>query len=280
MRRSGMAVLALMASACAVHKRPAPNLRAVGPVERGRYLYQNLMDCGGCHQPDGSGAPMPREKDIPGAMVAPNITPDVDTGVGRWTDGEKLRAIREGIHRDGRPLIPVMPYTNYRYLTDSDGDALVAYLNTLGPVRNALPRSKVGFVVRAYVRSWPRPAIAARMSEGEYLATMGSCVNCHSPLRRGRPVRDKRFAGGRDFAGGVRSSNITPDPETGIGRWSEQDFVNRFRLWRPGGRPSPMPWAGLSRLAEADLRALYRYLREQRAVRRIPARPAGGSVDK
>lgn len=256
-----VAALAAILAACAVHIRPAPDVRASGSVERGRYLFRNLMDCGGCHQPDGSGAPMPREKEIPGAIVAPNITPDPETGIGGWTDGEKIRAIREGIRHDRRPLFPMMPYTNYRYLTDADAEALVAYLNTLPPVRHALPRSKVGPVVRAYVRGWPRPAEPARLSEGEYLATLGSCVLCHSPLRRGRPVRGRLFTGGRVFAGGIRSSNITADPEKGIGRMSEQDFVNRFRFWRPGGRPSPMPWAGLSKLADADLRALYRYLR-------------------
>jgi mono/diheme cytochrome c family protein len=258
---ASIVALAALSTACAVHRRPAPDIRAAGPVERGRYLFRNLMDCGGCHQPDGSGGPLPREKGVPGELVAPNITPDSDSGIGRWTDGEKIRAIREGIRRDGKPLFPAMPYTNYRYMTDPDVEALVAYLNTLAPVRNALPRSKVNFLVRAFVRSWPRPAEPARMSEGEYLATLGSCALCHSPLRRGRPVKDKLYTGGREFAGGIRSRNLTADPEKGIGRWSEQDFVNRFRLWRPGAPKTPMPWAGLSKLTDADLRALYRYLR-------------------
>jgi mono/diheme cytochrome c family protein len=257
---SGCLLLVLL-SACAVHKRPATDLPATGSIDRGRYLFENLMDCGGCHKPNGSGGPMTPEKGVPGRPVAANITPDPDTGIGRWTDGEKLRAIREGIGRDGKPLFPAMPYVNYRYMSDADGEALVAYLKTLAPVRNALPRSKASFVVRWYARSFPRPAEPARMSEGEYLATLGSCVLCHSPLRRGRPVKDKLYTGGREFAGGIRSRNITSDPEKGIGRWSEDDFVKRFRLGRPGVPKSPMPWAGLSKLTDADLRALYRYLR-------------------
>jgi len=264
-RAVALAAVSLISAGCALHVRPPLEFRAAGPVERGRYLYENLMDCDGCHQR--AGAPMPPEKDIPGRLVAPNLTPDFETGLGRWTDGEKIRAIREGISRNGRPLFPAMPYRNYRRLTDADAAALVAYMNTFEPRRNALPRSRVNFVVRSYVRSWPRPAEAAPMEPGEYLATLASCVDCHSPLRRGRPIPSRLFAGGRIFDGGARSPNITPDPESGIGRWSEQDFVNRFRLWRPGGKPSPMPWSGLSRLDEADLRAIYRYLRAQKPVR-------------
>ncbi len=228
---------------------------AASPVERGRYLFENLMDCGGCHRPDGSGAVMAPEPHIPGKPVAPNITPDPETGIGRWTEDQKLRAIREGIGHDGKPLFPVMPYTNYRYMTDADAQALVAYLNTLAPVRNPLPKTKVNFIVRWYTRRFPRPAEPARMSDGEYLATLGGCALCHSPMRRGRPVA------GKLFTGGARSRNLTSDPEKGIGRWSEQDFVNRFRFWQPGGPKTPMPWPGLSKLTEDDLRALYRYLR-------------------
>ncbi len=260
----GLAYIVL-STGCALHVRPPTGLTAPARAERGRYLYQNLMDCDGCHH--GSGAPMRPEKGIPGRIVAPNITPDPETGLGRWTDAEKVRAIREGIGRDGRPLFPVMPYTNYRRMTDDDAAALVAYLNTLAPVKKVLPRSQSNFVVRAYVRSWPRPAETVQMTAGEYLATLGSCVNCHTPLQRGRPVPSLKFSGGRVFEGGVRSSNLTPDPATGIGRWSEDDFVNRFRYWRPGGKPSPMPWAGLQRLDPADLREIYRYLRTQRPVR-------------
>jgi mono/diheme cytochrome c family protein len=262
MRRSVLALLAAFSSA-----------HAAGDVDRGRYLFQNLMDCGGCHKSEGAGGPMAHYRDVPGTIVAPNITPDSETGIGRWSDEEKLRAIREGRHRDGRALFPTMPYTNYRYLSDADAQAIVAYLNTLPPVRNPLPRSKVSFLVRWYVRNWPRPSEPGRLADGEYLATLGSCALCHTPLRRGRPVRGKLFTGGRVLEGGVRSSNLTADPEKGIGRWTEQDFVNRFRFWRPGGRPSPMPWAGLSRLTDSDLRALYRYLR---AV--VPQNPARSSA--
>src|SRR5579863_2330486 len=112
-------------------------------VERGRYLYTTLADCDSCHsQHDytrlysplagpgrGAGAVLPFQG-LPGRMVASNITPDPETGIGTWTDGEKIRAIREGISKDGHALFPLMPYPGYKYLSDLDTMCLVAYMNT------------------------------------------------------------------------------------------------------------------------------------------------------
>ena len=286
------ALVAAMGQSCMVRRTaiaPPADIRvSMAPerVARGRYIFENLADCDGCHSERGpavragrgKGAALLAEEGVPGSIVASNITPDPDTGLGRWTDGEKIRAIREGISRNGRALFPVMPYTNYRRMSDQDVESLVAYMNTLDPTRNSLPSSRVNPIVSAYVKSWPRPAGSVAPPDrsdpvryGEYLATMASCVNCHSPMVRGRPVRAKLFAGGRFFGNGsdrVRSPNITPDEATGIGGWSEQDFVNRFRYKRSvSGRSGPMPWLGLSRLAPEDLRAIYAYLRTVPAVR-------------
>jgi mono/diheme cytochrome c family protein len=251
-----------------VHVRPAIEMRAAGSLERGRYLYRNLMDCDGCHQT--KGAPIAREKGIPGSVVAPNITPDPATGLGAWTDGEKIRAIREGIRKDGRPLFPVMPYMSYKYLSDADAESLVTYLNSLPPQPNRLPRSEVNFVARLYVRSWPGPPSKAQLSKGEYLVKLANCVYCHTPLRRGRPVASRLFSGGRVFAGGVISRNITPDPDSGIGSWSEQNFIDFFRSQPPDARSTPMPWAVFRGLTAEDLSAIYQYLRTQRPVSTPP----------
>jgi hypothetical protein len=113
-------------------------------LARGKYIFM-LADCEGCHsQRDfslfggptvpgrvGAGSVFPKEMGLPGLVAAPNITPDVETGIGAWTDAEKIRAIREGIDRDGRPLFPMMPYERYRNMSDDDVHALVAYLDSL-----------------------------------------------------------------------------------------------------------------------------------------------------
>jgi mono/diheme cytochrome c family protein len=300
-------LLAAIGQGCMLHR--AAVLPASGSIvamtsariARGRYLFESVADCNGCHSPRdygrlgapvipagrGQGARMLPEPGIPGTLVAPNITPDPETGIGRWTDGEKIRAIRDGIGRDGRALFPMMPYTGYRQMSDEDVQSLVAYMNTLPPVRNPLPRSRVNLLAAGYVKSWPRPVgivpeadRANPVRYGEYLVSMASCVSCHTTLRLGRPRHNRLFAGGRLFdavGGKVRSPNITPDPETGIGKWSEQDFLNRFQLYRryvENGSPklqregpSPMPWLGLSQLEPADLRAIYAYLRTVTPVR-------------
>lgn len=86
-------------------------------------------------------------------MVAPrNITPDKETGIGNWTDGEKIRAIREGVGRDGTTLFPMMGYERYRHMSYEDVYSFVAYLNTLAPVRNPVPRSRIDFPVSLLIK--------------------------------------------------------------------------------------------------------------------------------
>src|SRR5262245_53250810 len=139
------------------HQKPAPNIKVPmtpGRIARGEYLFQHLSDCDGCHsQRDftkvgGPVVPSGRARGnvlpslilgLPGTVVAPNLTPDPETGLGLWTDGEKIRAIREGVDKDGRALFPMMPYSAYRNLNDEDVESLVAYLNSLPPIRNPLP---------------------------------------------------------------------------------------------------------------------------------------------
>jgi mono/diheme cytochrome c family protein len=140
-------------------------------LARGKYLFDDLSDCAGCHSMrDFSrfGAPViaggmgigfifPVELGLPGTVVAPNITPDVETGIGAWTDGEKIRAIREGISRDGHGLFPMMPYRFYRNMSDEDVYAVVAYMNSLAPAKNPLPRTSIQFPVFLFVKGVPQP---------------------------------------------------------------------------------------------------------------------------
>ena len=139
-------------------------------IARGKYIFR-LSDCDGCHSERdftrfggpvvesgrGKGVAFPAELGFPGTVFSRNITPDPETGLGRWTDGEKIRAIREGISRDGTPLFNLMPYEGFRHMSDEDVYSLVAYLNTLKPVRNRVPRSRLNFPVSMLMRTAPQP---------------------------------------------------------------------------------------------------------------------------
>lgn len=124
---------------------------------------------------------------LPGKLVAPNLTPDRETGLGNWTDGEKIRAIREGISKDGHVLHPTMPYPSYFYMSDVDVQALVAYLDTMPAIRNPLPRTERPPNVVKDIRGKPRPVRepASQRSYGEYLVTNAYCDECHAPQQKG-----------------------------------------------------------------------------------------------
>jgi hypothetical protein len=271
-------------------------------IARGKFLYQVLCDCGGCHSdrdftrfggPEvesgvGAGRVMSDFlSGLPGTVVVPNITPDRETGIGDWTDGEKIRAIREGVDKSGRALFPMMPYPGYRQMADEDVEALVAYLDTLQPVKRSLPVTSLSFPLGLMIKGVPQPAASVpppdrsdKLHYGEYLVAMGGCADCHTALERGQPVKDKAFAGGRVFATGagtVVSANITPDTETGIGKWSEDFFRKKFYDYRDyleHGSPkiadrksfTLMPWLNLAQLPPEDLSAIYTWLKTVKPV--------------
>ena len=290
---------------------PAQNIRVEATPERiarGRYIY-TVSNCDGCHSPRdwtrfggpviesrrGEGVEFPKEAGVPGRVIAGNITPDPETGLGRWTDGEKLRAIREGIGRDGRVLFRGMPSRRFRKMSDEDALSLVAYLNTLHPIRRPQLRTRISFPQNLLMLqrlepagSVPAPDPADRVQYGKYLVTIAGCGSCHTAAGGGDLRRNFRFAGGRPFlfpGGTVISTNITPDPQSGIGRWSEDEFVDRMTLYRDyvqSGSPAVgpqnftvMPWLAYSQMPAEDLRAIYVFLRSQKPVYQvINAHPA------
>jgi mono/diheme cytochrome c family protein len=271
-------------------------------IARGKYIF-TVSDCAGCHSgrdfsrfggpvvasQAGWGNEMPKELGLPGRIASRNITPDLETGLGAWTDGEKIRAIREGISRDGTPLFPMMPYASFRNMSDEDVMSLVAYLNTLPPVKHKVPRSEVAFPANVLMKSAPRPAgsvappdRADRTAYGGYLVNLAGCGECHTPTEKGKPKASFAFAGGERFAfpgAVVVSANITPDPQTGIGRWKEMDFVEKFLQYREyavkGAPPAGpenftlMPWLEFSQLEARDLGAIYTFLRTRKPVYHI-----------
>jgi mono/diheme cytochrome c family protein len=273
-------------------------------IARGQYIFESVADCSGCHsQRDftrmgGPEVPTGRGrgnilsdilKGLPGVVVAPNITPDRETGIGAWTDGEKIRAIREGVDRDGNALFPMMPYAGFGRFSDEDVQALVAFLDSLPPVHNPLPRTTLVFPVSVLIKSAPKPvgSVAAIDKSdpekyGEFLVAVGGCGDCHTPTDdKGQPLPGKLLAGGRLFdttMGKVVSTNITPDMDTGTGKWSREFFLKKFHDYQGyatnGPPPSPgpqaftlMPWLGFAHRTEEELAAIYAYLRTVPAVR-------------
>src|SRR5579884_1288814 len=150
-------------------QRPAPDIHVTATAKvlaRGKMVW-TLADCDGCH----SGHDPKTFADLAGTqgqgnvipnselheIDVPNITPDRETGIGAWTDGEKMRAIREGVDKDGNALFPMMPYENFRHMSDEDATALVAYLDSLPPIRNRVPKMKVPFYLTLLLKSAPKP---------------------------------------------------------------------------------------------------------------------------
>jgi len=186
-------------------------------LERGKYLFTASTGCTGCHSlhdwnthggpvlagGEGVGQVM-WFSDLPGRIVAPNITPDPETGSGRWTDDQLARAIREGIGHDGRALFPMMPYEEFRHMSDEDLASIVVYMRSLPPVRHELPKTEIIFPVKYLIRNVPQPITepvsgperSDPVKWGQYLVTIASCTECHTPRLRGDVVSGMEYGGG------------------------------------------------------------------------------------
>jgi hypothetical protein len=171
-------------------------------------------------------------------------------------------------------------------MSDEDVYSLVAYLNTLTPIQNPVPRSKIVFPVSMLMKGAPQPAghvaeadRSNKLKYGEYLITMAGCMECHTPAKQGKPLHGLTLAGGQEFrfpGAVVVSANITPDPQSGIGRWSEQYFLDRFYQYKgyaEKGSPqvgpenfTVMPWLNFAQLEPEDLKAVYAFLRAQQPI--------------
>ena len=272
--------------------RPAPEMKAPSTpaaLERGRYLAEAMTGCVACHSPidesrpgdfpqaglEYAGRVWPAEAGFPGTIVAPNITPDPETGIGRWTDGEVARAIREGVSRDGRPLFPLMNYPSYRDLSDEDVMALVAYLRSRPAIRRDNGRTALHFPVGMMIRTVPQPLEgppaglpAGGVERGRTMLKLMLCGDCHTPRDdRGNPVAGKELAGGTAFRGPwgvVYSANITSHPSAGLGTYSNDDLRRVFREGknRAGRSLWVMPWSVTKNLTDSDIDALIAALRE------------------
>jgi nicotinate dehydrogenase subunit B len=270
---------------------PDPGYFSAAAIERGR-LVSAAADCAVCHTAP-LGAPYAGGLELPtpfGKIVSTNITPDADTGIGRWSYAAFERALRSGIHRDGRHLYPAFPYTAYAKLTDGDLLALYAYLMSRAPVRAAPARTRLKFPLnwRPLMAAWnlmfhrpgvfmPEPSRSLEWNRGAYLVdALGHCSACHSP--RNVFGAERR---GRDYlAGGVVDGWEAPalNPSSPAPRtWTREDFYDYLRSGysaNHGAAAGPMSAVvtELGALPDADLRAIATYL----ASLNPAPRPAAG----
>ena len=253
--------------------------RAETPLERGTYLMQGIVACGNCHTPKGPQGDVSGMELAGGVLfqedvftaVSPNITPDAETGIGKWTDAQIIAAIREGKRPDGTIIGPPMPIALYRNMADEDLNAIVAYLRSVKPIANKAAKSQYKIPLPpSYglaVTSVAPVSRADKIAYGKYLASsLGHCVECHStPGANGAPDFVNHTGGGSlHFNGpwGVSyAPNITP---AALGKYSDDDIKNAITKGvRPNGPPlmPPMAYGYYRNIAPADLDAIVAYLR-------------------
>ena len=258
------------------------------PVERGGYLVR-AGGCFSCHTvPGGQQLAGGRALKTPfGTFYTPNITPDAETGIGRWTDGQFLRALRKGIRPDGANYFPVFPYTSFTRITDSDVLAIKAYLFSLPAVHHENRPHDVAFPFswRFLQTGWkllfftlgpfqPRPDRSPIYNRGAYLVTaLAHCGECHTARNfLGAARSGQQLAGTVDGPDGELVPNITPDPDTGIGKWDKEDVVELLRTGmtpeqsRVKGAMREVVEDGLKYLSQDDLGAIADYLLTQSAI--------------
>jgi mono/diheme cytochrome c family protein len=275
---------------------PASDLKIDYTQERiahGKYLATSVMVCVDCHSTRdysrfagpvisgtvGSGGELfGKGQGFPGNFYAPNLTP---AHLKDWTDGELFRAITTGVSQDGHALFPVMPYALYGQLDKEDIYDVIAYIRTLEPIDKSVPPSEAEFPMNFIINTIPQTATFTSkpdrkelISYGKYLFTSAACQECHTQRDKGTPLPGMYLAGGFPFpfpdGTTVRSMNITPDKETGIGSWTEEQFVRKFKaytdsayvapLLKPGDFKTVMPWTNYATMEESDLKAIFAYL--------------------
>jgi len=240
-----MALVLAALLGCGAPEAPRPEMMGPGPSDRGQYLVLHVAACVFCHSAiDWKAEGYPPREGAAGAgrapyaeatpwLTAPNLTPDRETGSGRWSDEQFERAIRRGVGSDERLLHPAMPSAAYHSMTDDDVAAVVAYLRSLRPVRHALPSTRLPENVRSRLRPLaPTSTRGAPEKRGEYLATIAACGRCHTPAdERGTPIPGMAFAGGVRLNGPwgeFHSPNVTPDA-SGIECLGEKDFLRAMK---------------------------------------------------
>lgn len=260
-------------------------------IARGAYLAEGILGCGNCHTPKSENAEAISDMKFAGAFVieepgvnayASNITMDIETGIGSWSDAEIIRGIRDGIRPDGTLIGPPMPSPFFRDISDNDVRAVVAYMRTIEPVSNVVPTSEYTIPLPpAYGPPVGEVLDVSRddsLAYGTYLAvTLGHCIECHTPMIEGRHDFTRTNEGERvfpnlfDLGHTVVSRNITPHPELGIGHWTDNEL--KRAITRGISRDGRQHLAGMAypyyaTMNDEDLDAIIVYLRS------VPPSPA------
>lgn len=276
---------AVLASACGFPLATADNLSAgqgSASIARGRYLT-TVADCAACHTMQG-GAPFAGGRPIAtpfGNVIAPNITPDPETGIGNWSDADFDTAVRLGRSPHGKWLYPAMPFPYYTQMSQAEVLAIRAYLRTVPPVRHAVKSNQLPFPfdIRASMRLWdalylqvgPFKADSGRSAQwnrGAYLVRgPGHCGACHTPKNvLGGDVTGKPFWG--YSLQGWFAPDITASLALGIGDWSVADVAAYLRNGHNRFAAASGPMAeevsdSSSGMSDADLGAIAEYLKNQ-----------------
>lgn len=292
-RAAFILALLLFAGGTANAQAPDPQASDAGAVKRGEYVF-NASGCLGCHTDEkNKGQPLAGGREIKspyGSFYGPNITPHPAYGIGRWTEAQFRRALREGIRPDGVHYFPAFPYTSFTAMTDQDIADLWAYMRTVPAVSQPNKPHDIGFPfnIRLLMIGWktlffapsaPVPVEANASPEvkrGAYLVrALGHCQECHSERNAMGAIKS-----GRELAGAVGlAPNLTPDPETGLGKWSQGDFVDLLKSGMTrdgdfvGGEMAEVVKNTTSKLTDSDLAAVIAYLRSLPPVHNRTRKP-------
>jgi mono/diheme cytochrome c family protein len=254
---------------------------ADSPLDRGSYLVNTIMTCANCHSPKGPPAAT-AGKDFSGGLswdeppfkvTASNITQDKETGIGAWSEADIKKLMRTGLRPNGVPIASIMPTGFYDIITDSDMDAIVAYVRTIKPVSNKVPDPIYRMAAPPQIfpggeQPYTQAMMDDKLKRGFYLVTVGHCMECHTPMVKGhRDFANAAGSGGFEFPGpwGVSvSRNITSSKPKGVGDWSDAEIKRAITqgIDKDGNKlKPPMGYQYYANMSDADLDAVIAWVR-------------------
>src|SRR5215213_539298 len=262
------------------YEAPYPNIKAStdsAVIARGRHLVTGPAHCIGCHSPVHNpdsilrvGEEVPliggNKFDLPfGKFYTRNLTPDSATGIGTMTDAEIARVLRYSVKKNGEAVLPFMPFQN---MSDEDLTAIISYLRSQKPVHNPVPDhsyNPIGKLIKAFLikPAGPTESIAVAVSEDTTVAygrhmvmAVANCNECHTRRDAIGNYVGEPLAGGTKFKEKGKPTliapNLTPDTTSRIYKWTQEDFIQRFRTGRTISY-SHMPWESFGRMSDTEL---------------------------